>query len=68
MLSIPAFICVAIFYKWWVGLLLLVFITPTIFSSTKKSAAQFVLEHATENEDFFIFLVERDWLVFRENP
>ena len=66
-LSIPAFICVAIFYKWWVGLLLLAIITPMISRSTKESAVQFVLSHAIENKDFFNLLIERDLLIFREN-
>lgn len=56
MLSIPGFICVSIFYKWWVGLLLLIFVTPLIASSTKKSAAQFVLEHAQNNKVLRRFL------------
>jgi hypothetical protein len=67
MLSIPGFICVSIFYKWWVGVLLLIFVTPLIASSTKKSAAQFVLEHAQDNKDFFNQLVKNNLLVFVEN-
>lgn len=67
-LSIPGFIAVAIFVKWWVGLLLLVFVTPLISSSVKRSAAQFVLEHATEDGEFFDFLVANDLLVFQESP
>jgi hypothetical protein len=65
MLSIPGFIAVAVFFKWWVGLLLLFFVTPTISASVKRSAAQFVLEHAEENEEFFTMLVERDLLTFK---
>ena len=67
MLSIPGFICVAIFWKWWVGLVLLFLVTPMIFSATKKSAVQFVLEHAEENAEFFDMLVENNLLVFRDN-
>lgn len=66
MLSIPAAILLMIFVKWWVGLLVLVFVTPTIFSAAKKSAAQFVLEHADENEEFFNRLVEKNLLIFKE--
>lgn len=65
MLSIPAFICVAIFIKWWAGLLLLIFVTPTISKSVKQSASQFVLEHASENQDFFEKLTKNNLLVFR---
>jgi hypothetical protein len=66
MLSIPAFICVSIFYKWWAGLLLLIFVTPLIASSTKKSAAQYVLEHAQDNKDFFDQLIKNNLLFFKE--
>jgi len=68
MLSIPGFICVSIFWKWWAGLILLMFVTPTIFSATKKSAAQFVLEHAQDNKEFFNQLAENNLLVFNQNP
>ena len=66
MLSIPGFICTSIFYKWWVGLLLLFFVTPMIFRSTKKSCAEFVLEHAQENKEFFDKMVELNMLIFRQ--
>ncbi len=68
MLSIPGFIAVAIFVKWWIGVLLLLFVTPLLSSSLKRSAAQFVLEHATQNGEFFDLLVANDLLVFREYP
>lgn len=68
MLSIPGFIAVAILVKWWVGLLLLVFVTPMISASVKQSAAQFVLEHATEDREFFEALVSNNLLSFRESP
>jgi len=66
MLSIPGFICVSIFWKWWAGLLLLFLVTPAIFGATKKSAARFVLEHAEESKEFFERLVEENILVFRD--
>ena len=68
MLSIPGFIAVSVFYKWWVGVLLLFVVTPVISTSVKKSAAEFVLEHATDNKDFFDLLVSNNLLVFRETP
>lgn len=64
--SIPIFICVSIFLSWWLGLLLLFFVTPLIFKATSQSAVDFVLEHAEENEQFFNFLVENKLLVFKE--
>ena len=39
--------------------------TDYIFSATKKSAAQFVLEHAQDNKEFFDTLVENNLLVFK---
>ena len=66
MLSIPGFIAVAIFFKWWVGLLLLIFLTPALSRAIKRSAADFVLEHATENSEFFDLLVSKDLLFFQD--
>jgi hypothetical protein len=66
LLSIPAFICVAIFWKWWVGLLLLMFGTPAISAGTKQSAAQFVLDYAMEDADFFEKLVDNNLLKFKD--
>jgi hypothetical protein len=65
MLSVPAFVCVSIFGKWWAGLLLLFLVTPMIFRATKKSASQFVLQHAEDNKEFFDKLVENNLLVFK---
>ena len=65
MLSIPAFIAVAVFVKWWIGLLLLFIVTPLIKSGIKQSASQFVLQHAEDNEEFFNMLVSNNLLVFR---
>lgn len=65
-LSIPGFIAVAIFVKWWIGLLLLFIVTPMIKNGVKQSAAQFALQHAQDNEEFFDMLVSNNVLVFRE--
>lgn len=43
-LSIPAAFAVMYIYTWWAGLLLLVFLTPALSSSTKKSAMQFMID------------------------
>jgi hypothetical protein len=63
--SIPGFISVSIFYAWWVGLLLLFIVSPMIFRGTRKSAAQFVLEHAEGDEQFFTLLVKKKVLIFK---
>ena len=65
-LSIPTAIALSIFYRLWVGGAILFFVTPIIFSATKKSAAQFVLEHAENDQVFFDKLVERNLLTFRQ--
>ena len=64
-LSIPFFI-VAAFFTMGIGLLGLIFITPSISRSVKKSAAEFVLEHAEEDENFFDMLVEKNLLTFKQ--
>jgi len=64
-LSIPGFICVSIFYKWWIGLILLFVVTPLISGATKDSAAQFVLEYAKESQEFYYMLLNKKVLIFR---
>lgn len=63
MLSIPGFIILA-FFTFGIGILGLIFVTPMIFRATKKSAAQFVLQHAEDDEAFFNLLVARNLLTF----
>lgn len=53
-LTIPVAIALWLHYKWWVGLLILA-ITPVISRATKKSAAQFIIDYALENPEFFHF-------------
>lgn len=65
-LSIPAAIALMIFYKWWLGLIVLLVVPVIIFKANKKSAVNFVLKHAEEDQEFFDFLVENDLLIFRE--
>jgi len=64
-LSIPAFICVSIFYKWWLGLLSLFIVTPIISSAIKQSAADSVLEHAENSKEFFDILLKNNDLIFK---
>ena len=65
-LSIPAAFAVMYFYKWWAGLLLLVFITPALSNSTKKSAMQFMIDHSVENQKFYEFAVSEGVIRIRE--
>lgn len=63
-LSIPGAFVIGWLYSWWLTPLILFFVTPAIFNSTKKSCAQFVLEHAEENEDFYNYLNSKDLIKF----
>jgi len=70
-LSIPGFIYVGVVTQWWIGLLLLALVTPMISGGIKKSAGQFVLQHAEEDPEFFELLVNANVLEFenlQDNP
>lgn len=67
-LSIPAAFAVMYFYTWWAGLLMLVFVTPALSISTKKSAMQFMIDHAIENPEFYTLAVEKGVLRIRPKP
>jgi len=59
MLSFPAFLAVGVLYKWWIGLLLLVFVTSAMSRAVKRSATGFMIDRALEDEEFFRFGVEK---------
>ena len=67
-LSIPAAFAAMYFYAWWAGLLLLVFLTPALFSSTKKSAMQFMIDHSVENSEFYQFAITKGIIRIRLKP
>lgn len=67
-LSIPAALVVMYFYKWWAGLLLLVFLTPALSSSTKESAMQFMIDHSVENPEFYQYAVTEGVIRVRPKP
>ena len=67
-LSIPAALAVMYFYKWWAGLLLLVFLTPALSSSAKKSAMQFMIDHSVENQEFYQHAVTEGVIRVRLKP
>jgi hypothetical protein len=58
-LSIPAAFVLWYFTKWYWGLLSLFFTTPIINESMRKSACQFVMEHATKDPEFFESLFQQ---------
>lgn len=67
-LSIPAAFAVMYFYRWWAGLLLLVFLTPALTSSTKKSAMQYMIDHSIENPEFYQFAASEGVIRVRQKP
>jgi hypothetical protein len=66
-LSLPGFIALAIFFKWWVGLAGLFVVSPLIRSAVTRSACQFVIEHALEESSFFEACLERGFLSVSSN-
>ena len=67
-LLIPAAFVVMYFYTWWAGLLLLVFLTPALSSSIRKSAMQFMIDHSIENPEFYQFAVTKGVIRVRPKP
>ena len=67
-LTIPAAIATIFLYKWWVGLLILILVTPLISKSTKKSAMQFMIYYALENPEFYQFALAEGVLRIRQKP
>jgi len=63
LLSIPVFILLAVFFNTWIGLLLLIIGSPMLFRATKKSATQFLIRYALENEEFFMALEEKQLII-----
>ena len=66
-LSIPAALAI-MFFIWWAGLLMLVFLTPALSRSTKKSAMQFMIDHAIESPEFYAHAVEKGVIRIRPKP
>ena len=63
LLSIPAFLLVAIFVKWWIGLLLLLFATPVLNRLARRAMVQSVMAYAEADQDFFGTLLKNDAFV-----
>lgn len=64
-LSIPVFLWVAITFKWWLGALLILTVTPLIANFIKTLVAKFVLAHAQENKGFCMMLIENGLLTIK---
>lgn len=67
-LSIPVAVGVMFLYKWWVGLPILILITPMISKSTKKTAMQFMIDYALENSEFYKFAVTNQVIRIIQKP
>jgi len=65
-LTIPIALAIMFLYKWWAGLLVLLFVTPAVSSATKKSAMQFMIDHALENP--YQFAVTESKIRIRPKP
>jgi len=64
-LSFFGFVAVSIIYKWWVGLLLILFGTPLVSRTSKNTAVNIVLNYVVTDETAFNKLVEYDILLFQ---
>ena len=67
-LSIPAAFVVMYFFTWWAGLLMLFILTPALSSSVKKSAMEFMIDHAVENPEFYQYAISQGLLHVRPKP
>ena len=68
MLTIPAAFAAAFLYAWWAGTLILVVLTPTLFTATKKSAALNVIEYAVESSVFYSYALDNDVIRISQKP
>ena len=66
LLTIPAAFAAAFFYKWWAGALILVVLTPALFTATKKSAALHVIEYAVESSAFYLYALDNSVISIRQ--
>lgn len=64
-ISIP-FGIIYLFIELWVGVLVLFFISFLGGKAVKKSASQFVIEHAIDNEMFYKFLIDGEVIILNE--
>jgi hypothetical protein len=56
-LTFPVGIAIMVFQKWRVGIIFLLFVPWSISAAVKKSAMEFIVEHALENPTFYDFTV-----------
>ena len=64
-LSVPAAIACMIWVRWWIGLIVLI-IGFALPKAIKQSAAQFVIEQALDDEQFYNLAIESKVLMISE--
>lgn len=67
LLSIPAAFVLWYCTKWYWGMLSLFFVTSVINESVRKSACQFVMEHAVEDPVFFESMLQQGLITVVNN-
>jgi hypothetical protein len=68
LLTIPAALIAAVFVKWWVGLLVLLFLTPALFKQTNQRVKRYMIDYALENRDFYSYLIDNGVIQVRQKP
>ena len=64
-LSVPSFLYLGYYYKWWLGILLIVFVSPAIWKGNKKAALQVALLEVNENLIFFELLHSQGLILYK---
>jgi len=65
-LSVPIGIVCMFIFKWWIGLLIILFLTPAISSGTKKTAFQNIIMLALDIPEFYNLAVNKGLLIIEE--
>jgi hypothetical protein len=66
--TLPAAAVAAFFVKWWIGLLVLLFLTPALFRTANRRVMQFIIDYAVENAAFYAYAVENNVIRVRTKP
>jgi hypothetical protein len=65
LLSVPAALAIMFFYKWWVGVFVLLLVTPALSYGTKRSIMEFMIDHALDNPEFYRFAIDHGVIAVR---
>jgi hypothetical protein len=58
-------IYVAIFHKWWVGLILFLIVPRMIFGANNDSGMQFIDQYTIEDEKFCHYMIDHNLMIIR---